>query len=271
MSRGGAQARVSRRLAGALALATAAVVAIAVPGAIATGGGATVVKVGNLQFTIDGAVAPRVRSRTVATPVSLTVSGKVATADGSHPPPLEKLIFDTDRNGTIDTLGVPVCRKPELEARTTTVARRVCDKAIVGTGLTDVEVVFPESRPIQVHSRLTAFNGGTDGGTTTIFIHAYLSQPISAAIVTTVKVTGEHRGRYGTHSVATVPKIANGAGSVTAFDLTFQKRLFAYRGKKHGYLVAKCSDGRFDAQVEAIFATGTKLGGRITRACTPKG
>ena len=89
--------------------------------------------------------------------------------------------------------------------------------------------------------------------------------------MTTVKVSKEHKGPYGTHSVATVPKIANGAGSVTAFNLTFAKKLFAYKGKKHGYLLAKCDDGSFVAQAEAIFVNGEKLGGKIVRACTPKG
>ena len=75
-----------------------------------------------------------------------------------------------------------------------------------------------------------------------------------------MKITKEHNGPYGTHSVASVPKIAGGAGSVTAFSLTFPKKLFTYKGKKHGYLLAKCPNGHFVAQAEAMFADGTKIG-----------
>ena len=71
-----------------------------------------------------------------------------------------------------------------------------------------------------------------------------------------MKITKEHKGPYGTHSVASVPKIAGGAGSVTAFSLTFPKKLFAYKGKKHGYLLAKCANGHFLAQAEAKFSDG---------------
>jgi hypothetical protein len=125
---------------------------------------------------------------------------------------------------------------------------------------------------VQLHSKLLALNGDTKGGTTTIYIHAFLSTPVTAAVVTTVKISKEHKGRYGTKSVATIPKIANYAGSVTAFSLTFAKKLFAYNGKKHGYLLAKCTDGHFDAQGEASFHDETKVGpAKITRACTPKG
>ena len=58
---------------------------------------------------------------------------------------------------------------------------------------------------------------------------------------------------------------------MTAFSLTFQKKLFAYKGKKHGYLLAKCADGHFDAQAEAIFTDGTKLGGKIVRVLHAEG
>jgi hypothetical protein len=205
-------------------------------------------------------------------PIELTVEGKIAEADGSHPPALREVIVDTDKNGTIDTRGVPTCSGNSLEARTTKQAEAVCPKAIVGKGITDVQLLFPEQRPIPLHSKLLAFNGGTKGGTSTIFIHAYLSSPVVAAVVTTVKISKEQKGPYGTHSIASVPKIAGGAGSVTAFQLVFSKKLFTYKGKKHGYLLAKCSNGRFLAQAEAVFADHSKIGpARIARPCTPKG
>jgi hypothetical protein len=230
------------------------------------------VEAGNLRLTFNGGVAPKALSKTKLEPISLNVQGKIESVDGSHPPPLSELVVDTDRNGTIDLQGVPSCKQGQLEARTTKDAEGVCGPAILGTGTTDIEVLFAESKPVTLHSKLLALNGGTKGGTTTIFVHAYLSSPVTAAVVTTVKITKEHKGRYGIRSVAAIPKIANYAGSVRAFSLTFKKKLFAYRGKKHGYLLAKCPDGHFEAQAEAVFHDGTRLGpARVTRACTPKG
>ena len=157
-------------------------------------------------------------------------------------------------------------------AKTSGFGPGICKPAIVGKGTTDVEVSFPEQNPIPIHSTLLAFNGGTAGGTTTIYIHAYLTAPVTAAIVTTVKISKEHKGPYGIRSVASIPRIAGGAGSVTAFNLTFQKKLFSYKGQKHGYLLAKCPTGKFFAQAEAEFSDGTKLGpAQIVRPCTPKG
>jgi hypothetical protein len=230
------------------------------------------VEAGNLRLTFNGGVAPKALSKTKLEPISLNVQGKIESVDGGHPPPLTELVVDTDKNGTIDLQGVPSCKQGQLEARTTKDAEGVCGPAILGTGTTDIEVLFAESKPVTLHSKLLALNGGTKGGTTTIFVHAYLSSPVTAAVVTTVKITKEHKGRYGIRSVAAIPKIANYAGSVRAFSLTFKKKLFAYRGKKHGYLLAKCPDGHFEAQAEAVFHDGTRLGpARVTRACTPKG
>ncbi len=229
------------------------------------------VRAGNLILTINGGVTPKVLSKTSQEPVSLTVQGTIKTADGSHPPAVQEIVIDTDKAGSIDARGVPTCKPGQLEAQTTVNAKKACPDSIVGTGTTDVEVLFPESKPIPIHSQLTAFNGGIAGGKTTILVHAFLTSPLSAAIVTTVTVSKEHKGPYGTHSIASVPVIANHAGSVTGFSLTFPKKLFAYKGQKHGYLVAKCDDGSFLAQAETVFSDGTKVGpATITRACTPK-
>jgi hypothetical protein len=260
---------IRRRTATIVALAALLALSLA---AIAAAEKPITVKAGNLVLTFNGGVTPKALSKTKLEPISLNVSGKIATADGTHPPALVEVVIDTDKNGTLDVRGVPTCTQGKLEAQTTAGAEKACKPALLGTGTTDVEVLFPESNPIQIHSKLLAVNGGTKGGVTTIYIHAYLTSPIAAAIVTTVKISKEHKGPYGTKSVASIPKIAGGAGSVTAFSLSFPKKLFTYKGQKHGYLLAKCSNGKFLAQAEAKFSDGTKVGpAKISRACTPKG
>ena len=74
--------------------------------------------------------------------------------------------------------------------------------------------------------------------------------PVPAAIVTTVKIKKIHNGRYGLKSVATIPKIAGGSGSVTSFSLKIDKK-FTYKGKKVSVLSAKCPDGKLQAHGDA--------------------
>lgn len=255
-----------KRLMWTLALGAALAVGVAgVAGAFTP----VVVKAGNLIFTINGGVKPTALPKKTLAPITLQVEGGIATADGTHPPALKEAIVDTDKNGGINPKGLATCSAGKLEARETSAAEKACKAAIIGKGITNAEILFPEMAPIEVNSKLVAFNGGTKGGVTTIYIHAFFHSPVNGAIVTTVKIKKEHRGRYGLRSVATVPLIANGAGSVTSFRLTFH-RLFTYKGRKQSYFLAKCADGHFNAEAEAKFTNGDTIKGSLVRTCKSK-
>lgn len=243
-----------------LTMAIAALVAVSVAG-IATGANkAVTVEAGNLVVTVNGGFSPSKLPKKKLVPISFNASGKIATKDGTHPPALQKVILKTDKNGAINVKGIPVCKSGQLQSRDTKAAEKACPKAIIGTGTTTVEVQFPEQKPIDVDSKLLVFNGGQSGGTTTLFIHAYFSAPVTGAIVTTVKVKKKKEGRYGLNSVATIPKIAGGSGSVKTFNLTINK--------SKGVLSAKCPDGKLQANATSFFSDGTKAEATIIRTCT---
>jgi hypothetical protein len=246
-----------------LTMALMGLIAASVAGiASAAGGGPVTAEAGNIKFTFDGGFTPTTLPKKKLAPIVLTASGKIATKDGTHPPALKEVEVETDKNGTINVTGVPACTSGKLQSRDTKAAEKVCGSAIIGTGTTNVEIQFPEQNPIPVKSKLLAFNGGTKGGTTTLFIHAYITVPTPAAIVTTVKIKHIHKGRYGTLSIASIPKIAGGSGSVTSFSLKV--------GNKKKVLFAKCPDGKLQAHATAKFADGTKVSAGIVRACTGK-
>jgi hypothetical protein len=259
-----------KRLIMTLALGTALAVVVA---GLATAAGSNkpfIVQKGNLKITGNGGFSPTKLPKTKLAPIGLTVSGKIETTDGTHPPALREFIVETDKNGAINAKGLATCTIGKLVARETKAAEAACPKAIVGEGKTDVEIAFPEQSPITVHSKLVAFNGGVKGGVTTILIHAFLKNPVSAAVVTTVKVSKIHNGRFGTKSVASIPVIAGGNGSPVFFELNVKKS-FTYKGKSQSYLLAKCPDGHLDARGTAIFSGGAELTGEVKRSCTPKG
>lgn len=234
---------------------------------IATAQKPTIVQAGNLKLTLNGGFSPKaLPKKGKPAPITLNLSGEIATIDGKHAPALTKAIVETDKNGTIDVKGLPACSSRKLRGHDTATAEAACPTAIVGEGKTDVEVAFPETPAFIAHSKLIAFNGGVSGGKTKIFIHAYLSSPISAAVVTTVKISKIHNGRYGTKSIATIPKIAGGYGSVKKFSLTFNR---GYQNTP--FLFANCPDGHLKAKATGVFADGTRLSGSFVRSCTPKG
>ena len=254
-----------------LIIALGAAIAIAVASvAVARSEKPTVVEAGNVILTLNGGVTPTTLPKNKFAPITLNVEGGIATKDGSQPPALREVIVDTDKNGAINPKGLPTCTSGKLLAQDTQNAEKACPKAIVGKGETVVRVAFPESTPFSAKGPLVVFNGGEKGGTTTLFIHAYVAVPTPTAIVTTVKIKKEHRGRYGLRSIASIPVIAGGSGSVTSFKLKIGKT-FTYKGKKQSYLLAKCANGSFAAEADAIFANGTEAKGQVVRTCKAKG
>lgn len=241
--------------------AVVALIAVSVAGAVAAGNQPVTVRAGNLEMTFNGGFTPTTLSKTKLTPISLNVSGKLKTVDGTHPPALKEFVVETDKNGAINVKGLPVCKASQLQSQDTKHAEAICKSAIIGSGQATAEIAFPEQKPILAKSKIIAFNGGYSGGTTTLYIHAYLTVPTPAAIVTTVKVKKIHNGRYGLKSVATIPKIAGGSGSAVDFNLTINKK---------GVLTAKCPDGKLQARGEAKFSDGTVAKAEIVRTCTGK-
>jgi len=236
---------------------------------VAPGASAETVTVGNIKFTADGGFSPKALPKRQLAPIALTAKGKIQTVDGTHPPALKEVLLETDRNGAINVRGYPTCTSGKLQSQDTRAAERICRKAIIGQGKTDVKIAFPDSKPVDVSSKLLIFNGGFRGGTTTLFIHAFITVPVPAAIVTTVKIKKVKRGRYGLLSVASIPKIAGGSGSVTSFNLTVNKK-FNFRGKRQSVLTAKCPDGKLQAHATAVFSDGTRASTEFVRPCRGK-
>jgi hypothetical protein len=222
------------------------------------------------EWAFSAGFSPKALSKTTPTPIALKLSGQIKTADGTHPPALRELILETDRNGAIDVKGLPICKLGLVEERSTALANEVCPSAIVGRGTMDVEVAFPEQPPISLKSALTVFNGGFKQGVRTLLARVFVEKPVSAAVVTVVKIKKIHKGRFGTEAIFSLPVIAGGSGSVTAFDATLFRR-FSYKGKRASLLTLKCPDGKIRARAEAVFSDGTQANAEVLRPCIPKG
>ncbi len=251
-----------------MVLALGALVAVSAVGiAVAAGGeGPVTVKVGNLEVTADGGFTPKALSKTKQTPISLNVAGEVKEADGSHPPAVREIIIEGDKNAEVHTKGIPTCKSGQLQATDTEAAEKACGTALIGKGKVTAQVAFAEQKPIDVPTVLQLYNGGEKGGKTTWFAHAYFSNPISGAIVTTITITKHPHGRFGTLAVAKIPQITGGSGSTISFNLSILKAV-----KGINPISAKCTDGKLKVHVQAKFEDGTKAETEVVRACTPKG
>jgi hypothetical protein len=258
-----------------LAIATAMLVLLAGLGTASANWSAF--QFGNLSLKVEGMVSPSALPRHQFAPTSFRARGRIATVDGSHPLANRETVLYIDRNIEADVYGLPVCREGQLEARTVKEARRVCGRAIVGTGMGTAEVAFPEQAPIPTKSPLTLFNGGARGDTTTLFIHAYTTVPTPTALVATMKFDNNiDAGRYGVRAILELPVIAGGSGSVTGFDIK-AGRNYTYRGFKKSYILGQCPDGQLQVKGTTTFKDEVGDGEdqtisiKLTLPCTPKG
>jgi hypothetical protein len=258
-----------------LALALAAVLSLGVT-AIASAVQITL-RAGNVVTTFGGDALPKTLPKNKYAPVKTHIFGKIGTANGNHPPALREVEFDIDKDVKINVKGLAACKPGQLTARNTAAAMKVCGKSKIGSGVSHVEIAFPEQKPIKVTSPLTVFSGGEKGGKVKLLIHIFITVPVPAAVVTDVTIT---KKGTGIHSVAKIPVVAGGSGSAIDFDFTVGKT-FTYNGKKVGYGEAKCPDGVFKANVKKVLfkneaktpeeQASTSLKGALAVPCTGKG
>jgi hypothetical protein len=257
-----------RRGLAVLAVLTVAMAVVAAGVASAGDNKPVKVRVGDFELTADGGFQPETLSKTTLTPIAFTASGKLRTLSGAHLTPIKEVLVEADKNSAVQVKGFPTCTAGKLQSQDTKHAEAICPDAIIGQGTTHVEIQFEEQRKVQVSSKLLVFNGGEKGGVVTFFIHAYITLPVPAAIVTTVKIKKIHHGRYGMLATASIPKIA-GEGAVTSFSLKIDKK-YTYKGKKLSILSAKCPDGKLQAHATAVFRDNTRLSAEVIRSCHGK-
>jgi hypothetical protein len=228
------------------------------------------VRVGNLILTGNGGISPTKLPKHGQAPVSARVIGQIGTVDGSTPPALTAVNANFDKNIQVNARGLPACPRGRLEATPTVAAKKACPDAIVGSGEGEVEVAFPEQAPFSAKGPIVLFNGGIQGGATVLFVHTYVAVPAPTAVVAVVKITHIRRGHYGLHAEAALPPIAGGAGSVTKFGLSIDRK-FIFKGKKESYLTAGCPTGHYYSDAEVVFASAAKMTITHVFPCTPVG
>ena len=260
--------RSAKRLPIGMAVLSSGLVALAL-GAVVVSAKSVTVAAGNMVLTFDAEVTPKALSRNELTPITFRLGVGVETRDGSHAPAARSFEGEIDRNGALNTKGLPVCQTKELEARTTEGARKACSASLIGQGFAKAEVEFPEQAPFDAEGPLLIFNGGTKGKETLILAHVYASVPAPTAFVTPIHITEIDHGRYGLRFAAKIPVIAGGAGSLTSVTVT-NRKTFTYKGEKQSYFLAKCPTGGLLGRGELSFSDGSRLQGSVVEPCTPK-
>ncbi len=241
---------------------------------LGSGALAIMLEPGNLRATFDASFAPKALHKFGFTPGALRLSTQFETLDGSHPPALKELVWETDRNVKLDVRGLPVCPYPP-KIRTWTYflpsnESEMCPDAIVGRGRAEIKILFEESSEISADSAMTVYNAGLRNGKPTLFARVHITKPVAASVLFEIKLKPIHSGRFRTAMAFSIPKSAGGAGSVANLSMRLSKQVRAPH-RTASFVSLRCSDGRIATRATATFGDGTRLqAAPIQRACVAR-
>jgi hypothetical protein len=231
---------------------------------------AITLEVGKTAVSVTATVTPTGLPSKANVPVKVSSVTRIKSKDGSPPPSLSQLVFAFDKNGSIDTKGLPTCALAKLAETTPEVAKKRCAGAIVGEGVGRAEVDFPGKAPIEISSPLTLFNAPPEGGKPTLIAHAYETVPTAKTLLVPFAIERIKQGRYGYRVKIDVPEIAGGFGSATLAKATVGKT-WKRGGKTAGYVSAHCDGGRIQVHGTLSFTDGSFFPGTLVSPCHVSG
>jgi hypothetical protein len=253
-------------------------VAFAIAFLLATLAGAAraeLIQQGNLRVFFDGRLAPQALPRERPAPVTVSLDGSVATADGTLPPQLREMTIAVNRAGRVSVAGLPRCPAGVLQQTSTRAALERCRRALVGRGHFAANVNFPDAPLIPAHGDVLAFNSRIHGRAG-LLLHLYGTTPVRAAFVLPFTITRQ-QGEFGTVFSTRIPELASDLGYVTDIQMTMGRK-YSYRGERRSFLSASCAaPAGFPgaiftlARATFVFANGQRLATSLARDCKVRG
>jgi hypothetical protein len=260
-----------RRQLGRVAIAVALLALLAAATAIADGVGIT--QKGKVRVKVTAQMSPKRLPRTGTAPISVSIGGQISTTDKSNPPQLEKLTIEINRNGRIDSQGLPTCQISQIQPASNSRALSVCRPALVGQGSFAGSVTLPGLAPYPISGRLLVFNG-TEHGRPVLLGHIFSSQPFPTSFVIVFAITTRRHGTYGTKLTANLARSLGKKRNLTALKMTLSRR-YSAGGERRSYVSAGCpapkgfQQAPFSlARTSFFFAAGRVLSTTLTSDCT---
>ena len=229
---------------------------------------------GDLFVNFSGAIDPVALPRNSLAPISVQIGGTVRTLSGEQPPALRGISIAISRGGRLNTYGLPVCHRREIEVSNQFEALKRCGDALVGSGGYEANTAFPEQGAFPSRGEILAFNT-VIGGQRAILAHVYATDPVPITRIVVFKI---HRGSgsFGTVLSAELPEELNRWGYLTRISLGLHRE-YAFRGRERSYLSAACrAPAGFPgavfpfAEASMDFSDGRVLTAILNRSCRVK-
>jgi hypothetical protein len=227
---------------------------------------------GDLFIHFGGGISPKALPREEAAPIAVRIEGTIRSATRQDPPALRKIKVALNRGGTLNSTGLPICRRPEIDPTTPSEALATCGEALVGGGGFTAITSFADQPPELVRGEILLFNS-EENGRPTVLAHVYQASPgpLTRFIVFHISRSS---GTYGTVIVGRLPESINRDGYLKSIFMQLQRR-YSFRGRPRSYLTASCpAPAGFTkaifpfAQTSMSFEDGRTLSSTLTRTCS---
>jgi hypothetical protein len=231
------------------------------------------VRKGDLQVKFEGELTPHALPRSSQAPVNVSVSAKITPVGKAELPQLRQMSIGINRNGAINTKGLPLCELNDIQPATTADALAVCRQSLVGEGSFTADVPESGRAPFPSEGKLYAFNGTAEGHPA-ILAHVYGVRPAPTSF-TLVFLISKSGGTFGNTLKVDLPK--SESGTITGISLSLGKT-FKSHGKKQSYVTGSCPApkgvkvaGFPFAKASLSFSDGRKVSSTLNRSCKVRG
>jgi hypothetical protein len=196
------------------------------------------VQAGGVRVTALAQVVPYKLPRLRPAPISVLVTGHVASVTGGIPPQLVRMDIEVNRHGLLQSEGLPACQVRAIKTASTQKALQLCSPALIGSGRFWAHIVLPDQQPYPTHGRLLIFNGRS-GKKHMVLAHIFTSNPFPSSFVVAFAMRKLNGSQYGTKLSAAFPQALGDWGYVDRIKLNL-KRKYHYHGKRLSYFNASC-------------------------------
>lgn len=235
-----------------------------------------VIQHGNARVAFKGELRPRTLPRNGTVPVKVSVGATISGVEGKPAPQLRRIKIAINRNGHLNTSGLPVCRLEEIQPSTTEDALRVCGDSLVGDGYFTAKVFVKGQSRFPSSGKMYAFNARIHGRPA-ILGHVYGLDPVPTSFTIPFELRPSHKGTYGLLLTTSFPGVVSAGGYVTGLSLRLGRK-FSARGKARSYLSAGCPAPKgvpkalFKfAHAEFSFSGSKTISSTLTRSCRARG
>jgi len=227
---------------------------------------------GSMLLNVSAALAPKRLPRDELSPVAVSLGWNVSTTDGSEPPKLKAIGIEINRNGVLETEGIPPCPYGRIQPASTSRALANCRASLVGQGSFSALVGLEGQDRYKAKGKMLVFSG-REKGKPVLYGQIYSSYPFANSFVIVFKVKAGGRGTYGTKLTAQLPARLRDWGNLTQVDLRLSRR-YSFKGKPSSFLAASCPTPKgfglavFPlARTSFSFADGTNATSTLTETC----